>query len=404
MTATWCVQYTLPERRIDAVVARTPDHSRVRALVVAYGDPLGYAEFALPAGDLSADVVERAVTAQLGDEVLHHAASSAGSHHVLPFASVIVCTRDRPDEIARCLDRLDALDYPDFEVVVVDNAPSDDRTRLVVAQHPRARYVVEPRPGLSWARNRGLGRMRGEFAAYTDDDVAVDPNWLRELAHVFVADENVACVTGIVCTADIPTALERYFDERAQNWSSEFTPHTRSLAAHDLGPLFPYTPGKFGTGANFAFRRKVLEDIGGFDVALGAGTPTGGGEDLDAFVRVLLRGAAISYTPRAIAWHHHRATATELRRQMFSWGVGLGAFVCAHLARRDTRKLVLRRVGVGFAQLVRTVRVETGREKAAGTSTPRGLLLLELLGMVLSPYYYVRSRLRAGRLRAMTSC
>jgi GT2 family glycosyltransferase len=400
MSGTWCVQYTLPERRIEAVVARTPDHARVRALVVAHGDPLGYVGFTLPPGEVTADEIERHATEQLGEDVLRHAASSDATQQVLPFASVIVCTRDRPDEIARCLDRLDALDYPDFEIVVVDNAPTDDRTRSVVGQHPRARYVVEPRPGLSWARNRGLAQMRGELAVYTDDDVAVDPNWLRELARAFVADENVGCVTGIVCTADIPTALEQYFDDRAQNWSSEFSPRTRSLAAHDLGPLFPYTPGKIGTGANFAFRRKVLDDIGGFDVALGAGTPTGGGEDLDAFVRVLLRGHAISYTPRAIVWHHHRATAAELRRQMFAWGVGLGAFVCAHLSRRETRRLVLRRVGVGFAQLVRTVRLETDREKTDASATPRGLLLLELLGMVLSPYYYVRSRMRAVRLRA----
>jgi GT2 family glycosyltransferase len=402
VSGVWCVQYSLPERRVDSVVPRSTQHGRVRALVVSHGDPLGYVEFAMPDGEVSADEIERNARTQLGDAVLRHVAVADGAHHVLPFASVIVCTRNRPDEIARCLARLDALDYPDFEIVVVDNAPTDGRTRAAVAQDSRARYVVEPTPGLSWARNRGLTEMRGEFAAYTDDDVAVDPTWLREIARAFLVDDNVGCVTGMVCTADIPTALEHYFDQRAQNWSSQFVAHTQSLAANDLGPLFPYTPGKIGTGANFAFRRKALEDLGGFDVALGAGTPTGGGEDLDAFVRVLLRGYAIAYTPRAIVWHHHRATAGELRRQMFAWGVGLGAFVCAHLARRDTRRLVLRRVGAGFAQLVRTVRLETGRESAGDVATPRGLLLLELLGMALSPYYYLRSRQRARRARAAT--
>jgi GT2 family glycosyltransferase len=403
MNGTWCVQYTLPQRRIESVMPRSPLHSSVRALVNNGGNPIGYVEFALPPGDLDADEVDREARAQLGPSFDHEVGQAAppGTDEEWPFASVIVCTRNRPQEIRACLARLTALDYPEFEIVVVDNAPADDRTRAIVAGFERARYVVEPTPGLSHARNSGLATMHSEFAAYTDDDVSVDVHWLREIVRTFVADESVGCVTGMVCTADIPTALERYFDARASNWSSDLTAHTNSLAKHDLGALFPYTPGKFGTGANFAFRRKALEDIGGFDVALGAGTPTGGGEDLDAFVRVLLRGYAIAYTPRAIVWHHHRATAAELRKQMFSWGVGLGAFVLAHLSRRDTRRLVIRRVGSGFGQLVRTVRIETGKPKdVSDADAPRGLMLVELLGMVLSPYYYLKSRRQARAVRA----
>ncbi len=403
MSGTWCVQYTLPQRVIESVVPRTAQHSSVRALVIRDGDPLGYVEFALPPGDLDATEVDRQVRAQLGASLEHERVHDVplGADDEWPFASVIVCTRNRPDEIRSCLARLVSLDYPRFEIVVVDNAPVDGRTRAIVAEFERARYVVEPTPGLSHARNRGLAAMHGEIAAYTDDDVSVDPHWLREIVQAFAADDNVGCVTGMVCTADIPTALERYFDARASNWSSQLSAHTNSLASHHLGALFPYTPGKFGTGANFAFRRKALEDIGGFDVALGAGTPTGGGEDLDAFVRVLLCGYALSYTPRAIVWHHHRATAAELRRQMFSWGVGLGAFVLAHLSRPDTRRLVIRRIGSGFKQLAHTVRSETAKPAdAAEVDAPRGLMLVELLGMLLSPYYYLKSRRQARAVRA----
>jgi GT2 family glycosyltransferase len=407
MSGTWCVQYTLPERRIDAMVDRADYHSSVRALVVSAGDPLGYVEFDLPAGPLEVDEVERRAREQLGE--LSRVGGAGSTQPGTPFVSVIVCTRNRPDEIARCLARLSALDYPNYEILVVDNAPTDDRTRVAVdaartSSAADIKYVVEPAPGLSRARNRGIAAMRGAIAAYTDDDVAVDPHWLTEIVRAFAGDEATGCVTGMVCTADIPTSLERYFDARAQNWSARLETRSYSLDKHDLGALFPYTPGKFGTGANFAFRKQALDDMVGFDVVLGAGTVTGGGEDLDAFVRVLLNGYGITYSPRAIVWHHHRAGAAELRRQMFAWGVGLGSFVLAHLWRRETRGLVLRRIGSGFAQLFRTVRAETKpakppKQASADTDHPRGLMVLEVLGMLLSPVYYVRSRRRAGRAR-----
>src|SRR5690348_12347934 len=91
----------------------------------------------------------------------------------MPSCSVVICTRDRPRYLERCLNALGALDYPCFEIVVVDNAPSDGRTRDL-AQRRQARYVVEPTPGLSRARNRGALESTGEIVAYLDDDAIVD--------------------------------------------------------------------------------------------------------------------------------------------------------------------------------------------------------------------------------------
>ena len=94
----------------------------------------------------------------------------------LPLVTVAVCTRDRTDDLARCLDSLSCLDYPALEVLVVDNAPSSNATeRLVRTRYPNWRYVCEPRPGLNWARNRAIIESSGEIIAYTDDDVVVDP-------------------------------------------------------------------------------------------------------------------------------------------------------------------------------------------------------------------------------------
>ena len=405
MTGTWCVRLSLPERTLESVVPRTPNHSRVRVLVTGGGNPLGYVEFPLPPRELTVDDAEQQARVHLCTALEAPSTPAPPLPDPTPFASVIVCTRNRPGEIAECLNRLIALDYPNFEIVIVDNAPPDDRTRdavqRVAAVHPEVRYVVEPTPGLSHARNRGLEAMQSQFAVYTDDDVAVDRQWLREVMAAFGTDESIGCVTGMVCTADMPTENERYFDSRASNWSSRLQANTFRVGAHDLGPLFPYTPGRFGTGANFAFRRSALGAIDGFDVALGAGTPTRGGEDLDAFVRVALRGFAISYTPRAIVWHHHRATEKQLREQMFAWGVGLGAFVVAHLLRSETRWQVLRRLGLGFAQLRRTARkggpipAEEPRSDDAtfaDVSAPSGMMRLELFGMLVCPWYYLRSR------------
>src|SRR3712207_9429193 len=99
----------------------------------------------------------------------------------------------------------------------VDNARPDDSTRRVVQAvaeaDPRFRYVREPRPGLSCARNRGLAEARGEVLAYTDDDVAVDPDWVQGLLRGFQRRPATGCVTGLVCTARITGPAAEYFDE-----------------------------------------------------------------------------------------------------------------------------------------------------------------------------------------------
>src|SRR5690606_10253863 len=99
----------------------------------------------------------------------------------LPSISVVVCTRDRPQELRACLVALGKIDYPDYEVIVVDNASETAETSAIV-EAARLRYVREDRPGLDWARNRGWRLARYDIIAFTDDDVLVDPMWLRGIA------------------------------------------------------------------------------------------------------------------------------------------------------------------------------------------------------------------------------
>src|SRR5262249_41654120 len=159
--------------------------------------------------------------------------------------------------------------------------------------------------------------------AFTDDDVRVDSAWIDGLLRGFRQGSGVGCVTGLVSTATLENLSEYYFDSRV-TWASTCEPHLYDLDKHRLdNPLYPYSAGVVGAGASFAVRAAVIRELGGFDEALGAGTATDGGEDLDAFVRVLLGGHALAYEPAAIVWHSHRSDLAALRKQMWGYGTGL---------------------------------------------------------------------------------
>ncbi len=323
------------------------------------------------------------------------------------LVSVVVCTRDRGEGLRGCLARLRRLTYPHLEMVIVDNAPSDDRTRAIVAevaaQDDRFRYVLEPTPGLSYARNRGLQEASGRYLAYTDDDVLVDPGWVEGLVRGFQRSPSVGCVTGLVCTAAITNSAEAYFDARSPSWSARFAPELFDLDENRRpGALYPYSAGIFGTGANCAFDRAAFAGLGRFDEALGAGTRTKGGEDLDMFLRVLLDGRAIAYEPAAIVWHHHRADSDGLRKQMFGYGSGLTAFLTKTLLDRSTRRDVLRRILPGLWRMV-AIKSDTDARLPAQATPPRGALRKEVAGYLCGPVLYFQARRSvkqvAGRTR-----
>jgi GT2 family glycosyltransferase len=410
---TWCCEFELSDGRFASVGERGA-HASARVLVRLHGDPLGYLTLPM-AGAVAASVAAEA-SARFADRITDHlaaeglavaaAATDACPNRVLAdeLVTVVVCTRDRADRLGACLDRLRALTHANLEILIVDNAPTDDSTRRVVeaVADPRFRYVVEPRPGLSCARNKGLAEARGTYLAYTDDDVAVDARWIEGLLKGFRSAADVGCVTGLVATAEISGAAEEYFDARAASWSTRCEAQRFDLdgsASDDA--LYPYSPGIFGTGANLAFDRAMLLRLGGFDEALGAGTRTRGGEDLDIFVRVLRAGRALVYEPAALVWHHHRADRDALLSQMFGYGTGLSAFITKCLLQRDTRREVLGRIPLGVRRMA-GIRTQTRDRLADPVGAPRGAMLREFLGFGAGPVLYLRAR-RAARLRARRS-
>ncbi len=319
-----------------------------------------------------------------------------------PYASVVVATRERAGQLARALDSLLAQDHPRFEVVVVDNAPVTGGTRELVERKyaERVRYVCEPVPGLAVAHNRGLALARGEVVAFTDDDVVADPRWLGELTAPFAADPRLGCATGLILPARLRTPAQVLLESHG-GFAKGFTPTT-----YDPGdpprdePLFPFTAGRFGSGANMAFRTDVLRAVGGFDPATGAGTAARGGDDLYGFVRVLAQGHRLRYTPYALVWHHHRETWSDLETQAYGYGAGLTAYLTAILVNRPALlPAFLARLPRGLARArALTEARDTDGGGAPGTHDtrthpwPRRLSRLQRRGMLYGPLGYLRAR------------
>jgi len=249
-----------------------------------------------------------------------------------PTVSVALCTRDRPDDLRKCLQALRAMRPAPLEIVVIDNAPSDDRSQEVTSQIGGVRYVREPRPGLSWARNRALIECAGEVVAFVDDDVTVDKHWVGRLREAFAENPTAGVVTGLICPSELETEAQVQFEGHG-GFGRGYDPKWFHPPVGPRGlPWKSAATGTLGSGANMAFRQAVFEQVGLFAPELGAGTRTDGGEDLEMLYRVIKHGIPIAYEPRALVWHRHRREVEALIKQMHGWGIGCLAFV--HHAKR----------------------------------------------------------------------
>jgi GT2 family glycosyltransferase len=409
----WCTEVDLGGEVPGSIPVPSDEaaYTAVRILVRLHGESLTFVERPVVDGGYVLGDVVSGLGAEARARLDAHLAEDAGSVQVVdgvPYVhapesctrprptglsmTVVVCTRGRGEALRSCLARLARMDYPELDFVIVDNAPIDDSTQQAflaeVGEDTRFRYVVEPRPGLSCARNRGLAEARGELIAYTDDDVTVDPRWADALVTGFLRRPDVACVTSLVCTASLETPAEHYFDSRV-SWAARCEPRVYDSVAPEGDLLYPYSAGLFGTGAGMAFRTSVIRELGGFDEALGAGTRTAGGEDLDAFVMVLQHGHALAYEPSSVVWHHHRADLEGLQKQMYAYGTGLTAFITKHLLSRDTRYALLRRIPRGVAKMVAIPKATKNSVGQQQSSIPsRNLLLREFAGMAMGPALY----------------
>jgi glycosyltransferase involved in cell wall biosynthesis len=310
------------------------------------------------------------------------------------LVSVIVATRERTESLVACLDSLLHQEYQNFEIIVVDNAPDTPRTSQILesryGRFSNVTYVRENTPGLAQAHNCGLEVAAGEIAAFTDDDVLADSEWLGWVVAGFRREPNTGCVTGTIAPVELETA--------PQAWADQFGRFGKGFARRtfDLGSnrpdsvLFPYAVGMCGSGANMAFAVAALRGIGGFDPALGAGSRGAGADDLAAFFEIINAGYTIAYEPAAIIRHMHRRDYEGLARQAAGYGTGLTAYLTKTIVDRPSRAFGLAaRVPMGVWYLLGQ---KSPKNSAKSEGYPRQLNWMERLGMMRGPFAYLRSK------------
>src|SRR2546421_442864 len=226
---------------------------------------------------------------------------SASPHLLLPqtpFVSVIVCSYNGGHTLAACLDSLGKLNYPNYEVILVDDGSTDD-TAYVAAQFPSVRYIHQSNHGLSHARNTGAAAAKGEVLAYTDSDCMADVDWVYHLIGTLVSGD----YSGVGGPNITPPA---------RNWIQA------CVAAAPGGPnhvLLTDTVAEHIPGCNMAFYRWAFQGVGGFDPEYRKA-----GDDVDFCWRIQQAGWVIAFSPTAIVWHYRRFTLRDFLKQQDGYG------------------------------------------------------------------------------------
>ncbi|MFN8467353.1 MAG: glycosyltransferase [Caldilineaceae bacterium] len=309
----------------------------------------------------------------------------------LPSATIAICTRDRADDLKRCLAGLQTMLAGSYdstsEVLVVDSASRMPETRQVAESFPGTRYIRLERKGLNVARNAAMRSAAGEIVAFIDDDAVPDAGWLKAHRAAFAHPLTMAS-TGLTLPLELETEAQEQF-EAVSSFSRGFVP--RSFDHRNMHPL---TAGRAGAGVNMVLRRSLVDLIGPFDEALDAGTPTHSGGESELMARIIAAGYRIVYTPSALNWHRHRRSVPELRRTIYGYGTGVYAFWTGYtLKEREWAVPLVAGKWFWYDQLPALLR-SAARIPGA---PPWPLPWDELRGCVAGPWAYWRARRQARR-------
>lgn len=295
----------------------------------------------------------------------------------------MICTRDRPVELRRCLAAVLAQDHPSFDIVVVDNSPTLPAAE--VCRFPRVNYLVEPVAGLSCARNRGARAARGDVVVFTDDDAVPDPGWLTGLMQEF-EDPAVHAVTGRIRYMAVDAEGNLTADEPD---AEDTTRPRRSWSRFDAGAERWFEDacfGGIGDGANMAFRRQLFDIWAGFDERIGRGRRLTAGEDHLALFSILDLGHRVVHSPSAIVLHPHPTTEErERNRKLEAVRDALAVIVLLWAEHPRHRSDLLRFLA---AALVRRVAGSTAR-RSGEARVARWKFALAMISGPLR-YFYVR--------------
>lgn len=221
----------------------------------------------------------------------------------LPQVSIVIITRNRAESLGRTLQALHVLDYPNYEIIVVDN-DSQDNTAQIVKQFS-AKYIFSPSAnGISLSRQLGVEAAHGEIIAFCDDDCVPTPQWLQHFVRRLTMEENLAMVGGQVINIGFSDAQQH---KGKVKWTSR---NGKMAFATD-----PKETEFFGN-ANLAFKKAVVQAIGGYDTFYKAGR-----EEIDLALRLRQRGHRVEYEPAALVNHYH--TGIGHKRGRFFYGTDL---------------------------------------------------------------------------------
>jgi len=306
-----------------------------------------------------------------------------------PAASIVVCTRHRAESLARCLESLRALDHPSYEIVVVDNSPGDPNTKNV-AEAAAARYVDEPRGGLSVARNTGALAAQGSIVAYVDDDCVADPAWLNVHAET-LSDPAVGASTGRILPVPLADATRQaYHDVMTEDLGGA----PRRIGRDDPWWFEIANFAALGLGGNMAFRRTLFERGLRFRPSLGLGAPIPGAEENNAFFMVIRDGYEVAYLPEAVVRHYGPNDLGDLRRRRVRMMRGGIAYMLMLLVEEpEYRPRTLRYMAEGLRGKERSWRPGRG----GPTGPPRSELAA---AAVRAPLDYLKARRVDRRARA----
>ena len=327
-----------------------------------------------------------------------------------PRITVAISTRNRSDRCRRMLESLESQGHPPAHVLIVDNAPIDDSVRQLAGEFSNRlelSYVVEPRPGLSWARNCAIDNSTTEVLAWVDDDEVCD-----RLVALRRAEPGVRrAPAGGRCIRLDPAGGARHTppsgSSRPTSGPIAASVDSRRRSSHPLttrharqNPLYPLPP--FGAGGNMAFRRDAIERIGRFDCALGAGTLSHGGRGHLLRSLCCCTRAGPSYIqPTAFVYHpYHHRDYQSLQRVFTGYGRGLTAFYTSLLVRHPlchpATLAGLKHGRAMYEPLFERQQAPCARSKS---TFPRELIRANLRGMLEGPLMYGRARRRARQLR-----
>lgn len=214
-----------------------------------------------------------------------------------PGISIVVCSYNGASTIRDTLEGLQALDYSDYEIIVVDDGSTDDTA--AIAREYKVLPISTENRGLSNARNTGWQAASGEIVAYIDDDAYPDPHWLQYLAHTYLTTDYVA-VGGLA-----PAPPE----------DGPIADCVANAPGRPVHVLLTNTDAEHIPGCNMSFKRDVLEAIGGFDPRYRAA-----GDDVDICWRILEKGWKIGFHAGALNWHHCRNSLQEYWKQQQGYG------------------------------------------------------------------------------------